>query len=135
MKITNKTYKIMIFVCLISTSFINILGKQQKNTNKTEILFTAEDSSTGTYNSSKRTAILGEEPYIKVIAINHKDLNKKAAQKLKKNKQYLGSYVDNNTNKLFYVYGIMKNPAPVDNGPDADVLTQIAINMDYGPGE
>ncbi|MBP6869828.1 hypothetical protein KBC04_03025 [Candidatus Babeliales bacterium] len=137
-----KICKMMIVAYIVSFSALELTARQQnamqQSAHESSILadlFTAEDGSTGKYWSQDKTAILGEEEYIKVVAIDKNLLDKKISQKMKKNKIYLGSFVDKKSEKTFYLYGVIKNPAPVDNGPDADVLTEIAIKMDYGPGE
>lgn len=129
-----KILKFIIMSCLYTSTTINIFSKQELAMTNI-ILFTAEDGSTGKYWPSNSTAILGEEEYSKVVAIDRKQLNCKTAKKLKKHKKYLGSYVNSQSQKIFYVYGIMKNPIQQDDSPDADVLTKIAIQIDYGPGE
>lgn len=137
-----KVKKILNFIVitgLLTSTTINLFAKEQKNHQQKSknqiILFTAEDGSTGRYWPSEKIAILGEQEYRKVVAINTKELNLKWAQKLKKHKDYLGSFVDKKFQKTFHIYGIIKNPSPVDESPDADVLTEIAIKIDYGPGE
>ena len=127
-----------IITTLLCTTELTLAAKNKKQSQKktsSEILFRAEDGSTGQYWSVDATAMLNEEAYIKVVAIDKKQLNTKAAQKSKKHKDYLGSFPNKKTKKIYYLYGIIKNPAPVDDSPDADVLTEKAIKMDYGPGE
>jgi len=134
-----KMYKIMIVTFLGFFSAVDIFGREQQNIAihhaQSSVLFTAEDGSTGKYWPEDKTAILDEKEYIKVVAINKSLLTKKASQKLKKNKIYLGSFVDKKSERTYYVYGVVKKPVSINNGPDADVLTQIAIEVDYGPGE
>lgn len=137
-----KKIYLIIFTSLAFFSIFQTFPRQEKpikeifNSQSASFhLFTAENGSTGKYWPQDKTAILEEEEYIKVIAINKNKLNEKFTKKLRKNKMYLGSFIDKKTQKIYYVYGVVKNPAPIDNGPDADVLTEIAIKMDYGPGE
>lgn len=131
---TKKILRLIIISCLFASTTINIFSKHTSAMTNI-ILFTAEDGSTGKYWPSDSTAILGEKEYSKVVAIDIKQLNCKSAKKLKKHKDYLGVYMDKQSQKTFYVYGIIKNPIQADDSPDADVLTEIAIKIDYGPGE
>lgn len=104
-------------------------------------LFTAEDKSTGSYWKGDGTkkypgkAFLGEIEYTKVIGIEKSHINTKENKRRRKNKQYLGSYRDTQTNKIVYLYGMKKVADKVNENPDADVLTEIAKIEDYGPGE
>ena len=98
-------------------------------------LFNAEDGSTGKYWADSKKAVLLEDEYINVIAIKKSQLNKTSNKKLRKYKNYLGLFINEKSGQEYYLYGNLKNPAKVDDGPDADVITEIAIKEDYGPGE
>ena len=80
-------------------------------------------------------AFIQDVEYKDIVAIRTTKLNTKLSKKLKKHKEYLGSYIDAQTNIEYYLYGVKKNPDPVDDAPDADVITKIAIDLDYGIGE
>lgn len=133
-----KIAQIIIATYLVVTTTETLLARTQKIIKKnleSNQIFTAENKATGIYYPQDKTAVLEETKYIHVIAIKKNELNKKSVQKLKKNKMYLGSFIDKQSGSIYYIYGIIKNPKPFDDSPDSDVLTQIAINMDYGPGE
>lgn len=80
-------------------------------------------------------AYVGETEYTDVVVLAKNTLKNIANKNLRKNKDYLGFYIDGATNQTYYLYGNKKNLDPVDDAPDADVLTQIAIKLDYGIGE
>lgn len=130
-----KIYGFIILVLLSTHTNTFTKNNQKTKTVQSSILFTAEDGRTGTYVPSNKTAFLGEEEYKNVVAIYKKELNTKSAQKSKKKKDYLGFFINKTSKKIYYIYGILKYPNPVDNSPDANVLTEIAIKIDYGPGE
>jgi len=102
---------------------------------KNNILFTAENKATGNYYPDDQTVILEEIEYVKVVAIPENQLRLMKNRKLKKIKEYLGSYMDASSKKIFNLYGTKKNPDPQPEEPDSDVLTEIAIKNDYGIGE
>jgi hypothetical protein len=101
--------------------------------------FTAKDKSTGNYWIGNKKypgkAYVGEIEYTNVVAIKKNKLRTAANKKLKRNKIYLGFYIDTTTKQEYYLYGEKSTPDPVDDGPDSDVLVQIEIAKDYGPGE
>jgi hypothetical protein len=102
-------------------------------------LFQAEYGVTGKYwsKSKKRPAqaYVGDQEYINIVVIKAQDINNKNLKKLRKHKEYLGSYLSPKTNLEYNIYGVNKNPYPDDNGPDSDVRTVIAIKQDTGMGE
>lgn len=101
--------------------------------------FDAHDGSIGRYWAGNKKypakAFIGEDEFTKIVVIKKNQLELKANKKLKKNKTYLGFYIDQKNNQEYYLYGLLKNPKPLDDGPDSDVITQIAIKQDYGIGE
>lgn len=102
-------------------------------------LFQAEYGVTGKYwcKSKKRPAqaYIGDQEYINIVVIQAQDINNKNLKKIRKHKEYLGSYLSPKTNLEYNIYGVNKNPYPDDNGPDSDVRTVIAIKQDTGMGE
>lgn len=80
-------------------------------------------------------AYVGDEEYINVVVIEKSLLAKKPMKKLRKGKIYIGYYIDAVTNIEYQLYGDKKNPDPVNENPDADVITMKAIEEDYGIGE
>lgn len=134
-----KIYTYMLITSILSCTTISTFTKNNQNVknkfSKKTILFTAEDGRTGTYSPLHKTAFLGEEEYKNVVTILKKELNTKSAQKSKKHKDYLGLFIDKTSKKIYYIYGMLKKSTPVNDRPDADVLTEIAIEIDYGPGE
>ncbi len=134
---------LLITMTIISLATFNVFAYEQKSffnnsAANTMQLFTAEDKSTGKYWSGDKnsgTARIGEDEYINVRAIKKNQLNTKLNKRLKKGKNYLGFYFDEQLKEEFYLYGNLKNPAPVDDKPDSDVLTVKAIIADYGDGE
>ena len=101
--------------------------------------FTAKDKSTGNYwvgnEQYPGRAYVGETEYINVVAIEKNKLRTAQNKKLKRNKMYLGFYIDTTTKTEYYLYGKKSTPDKVNEAPDADVLVQIEIAKDYGPGE
>lgn len=101
--------------------------------------FTAKDKSTNNYWAGNKQypgkAYIGEIEYINVVAIKKSELTTAPNKKLKKNKIYLGFYINTTTKQKYYLYGKKSTPDKVDDGPDSDVLVQIEIAKDYGPGE
>jgi hypothetical protein len=106
---------------------------------KEACLFAAENNVTGKYWAGNKKypgkADIGEDKFIKVIAIKKNNINKKYYKKLRKNKMYLGVYTNPTTEQEYNLYGEKKNADKIDDAPDAAVLTEIAIKEDYGPGE
>ncbi|MBV8660957.1 MAG: hypothetical protein JO129_02330 [Candidatus Dependentiae bacterium] len=101
--------------------------------------FTAKDKSTGNYWVGNKKypgkAYVGEIEYTQVVAIKKCNLRTAENKKLKRNKIYLGFYIDTATKQQYYLYGIKSTPDKVNEEPDSDVLVQIEIAKDYGPGE
>lgn len=100
--------------------------------------FNAENGITGRYwagNGTKKypgKAFIEDVEYKDIVVIKKSLLKEKSKVKLRKDKDYLGFYIDAATNIEYCLYGVKKNPDPVDNRPDSRVLTQIAIELDYG---
>ena len=102
-------------------------------------LFQAEYGIIGKYWSANKNraakVYIGDDEYIDVVVIKKNNLNTKKSKELRKHKEYLGFYLSPKTNFEYNLYGVNKNPDPVDDGPDADVLTVIAIKQDFGIDE
>jgi len=150
----NTFYKNMIISCVtvvsIATFSVSDLSALSKNPQQmmganpytwSPRLFDAENGVTGRYwagNGTKKypgKAYIEDTEYTKIVVIKKNQLNYKKNKNLRKHKDYLGSYIDASTNIEYYLYGVKKNPEPIKNGPDSDVITQIAIELDYGIGE
>lgn len=103
------------------------------------LLFNAENGITGRYwagNSQYPGKVYIQDiEYAHIVSIKKSQLNKKSNKKLRDNKNYLGSYIDETSGQEFYLYGDKKNPDKINENPDADVITVKAISEDYGPGE
>ena len=129
-----KLYALLFISSLTLLPTYMLFAKKQE-----PILFQAEDRSTGKYIAGNKKyngkAFLDENEYINVVAILKSKLHTKASKKLRKNKDFLGFFIDEKTSQLFYLYGQRKNPEPKDDAPDADVLTVKAIKEDFGIGE
>ena len=130
----NKFSTIKLITCLTLLSTFDTFTRQQQ-----EQLFNGENGITGRYwagnKKSPNKAYVGDDEYINIIAIKKNQLNKKSNKKLRKGKDYLGSYINEKSDQEYCLYGNLKNPAKIDDAPDADVLTEIAIKEDYGIGE
>jgi hypothetical protein len=126
----NKFHKILTITSLTFLLTSGLFAHEQQAQ-----LFNAENGITGNYWADNKTAIVEEDEYINVIAIKKSQLNKKYNKKLRKNKNYLGLYIDEKSGQKYCLYGNLKNPAKIDDSPDAEVITEIAIKEDYGPGE
>jgi hypothetical protein len=144
----NKLHKIILFAYLafLSTSDISALStnKQQEPMGVnpytySPIMFNAENGITGRYWAGNKKypgkAFIEEEEYINIVAIKKTQLKQKSKKKLRKYKDYLGSYINGATNIEYYLYGNKKNPDKIDDGPDGDVITMLAIKNDYGIDE
>jgi len=131
-----KIIMITYLTCLPIAFFAWALDNSNTNT---PYLFAAENGITGQYWLGNKKvsgkAFIGEDEFTQVIAIKKKDIDKKHYKKLRKNKMYLGLYINPTTGQEYNLYGEKKNVDKVDDAPDADVLTEIAIKEDYGPGE
>ncbi len=101
--------------------------------------FDAEHGVTGRYWKGNKQypgkAYINEIEYTDIIVLEKEKAHTKAARKLKKNKEYLGFYIDPTNNQEYQLYGVKKYPDLVDDEPDSDVLTEIAIKIDYGMEE
>ncbi len=147
----NRYKKILFITLLNSFGFLSIHTISDLSENKNEsvmganpytyspLLFDAENAITGKYWAGNKQypskAYIQDIEYKNIIIIKKNQLELKSKKKLRKNKDFLGSYIDAKTNTEFYLYGNKKNPDTVDNSPDGDVITMIAIKNDYGIGE
>ncbi|MDP3780779.1 MAG: hypothetical protein Q8Q69_06310 [Nitrosopumilaceae archaeon] len=102
-------------------------------------LFTADNDITGRYWAGNKKypakAFIGEEEYTHIIVIKKSQINQKSKKRLRKHKDYLGFYINAATNIAYNLYGDKKYPDKINDAPDADVLTMIAIKEDSGIGE
>ena len=102
-------------------------------------LFTADNDITGRYWAGNKKypakAFIGEEEYTHIIVIKKSQINQKSKKRLRKHKDYLGFYINAATNIAYNLYGDKKYPDKINDAPDADVITMIAIKEDYGIGE
>ncbi len=102
-------------------------------------LFTADNDITGRYWAGNQQypakAFIGEEEYTKIVVTKKSQINQKSKKRLRKHKDYLGFYIDAATNIAYNLYGIKKYPDKINDAPDADVITMIAIKEDFGIGE
>ena len=136
-------------LCLLMTIFAtassyNLLSKTEKPMGANPytyapLYFTAYDKTQGSYWPGNKKypgkAFVGEDEYMFVIAIPQEEAILKSSNAKKKNKVEIGFYKDGETNIKHILYGKLKYPERKSNEPDADVLTKIAIDLDYGPGE
>ncbi len=144
------TYKKLLFASLLTSctflSIHNIFAESKKQQPMganpytfSPLLFDAENGITGKYWTGNQKypskAYIQDEEYKNIVSIKKNQLNQKTKKKLRKDKDFLGSYIDAKTNIEYYLYGEKKNQDPVDNSPDGDVITMIAIKNDYGIGE
>lgn len=111
--------------------------KQTKSSKVTSQQFQAEDKTIGEFwpNKNKGKAKIDGIEYIKVVAIEEKNTLNKKYKKLYKGKNYLGSYIDDNSGLEFFVYGTKKYPNLDDDIVGNDEFTDQKIIEDYGPGE
>lgn len=137
-------YKTIVIICLIfiSTSNNFTINKPMLGTNPythAPLLFNAENGVTGQYWAGDLQypgkVYIQDIEYINIIAIKKNELKKRSIKKLKNNKNYLGSYIDEISGQEYYLYGDKKNPDKLNENPDADVATVKAIIEDYGAGE
>jgi hypothetical protein len=140
-------YKIMTIGCFATMilSPDTILAKTKKDMSLYQTyqdepqLFQAENGIMGKYWCKEKhrpaKAQIDDNEFINIVVIKTKQLQTKRAKKLRKHKDYLGFYISQKTNLEYNLYGINANPDPIDDGPDADVRTVIAIKQDYGIGE
>jgi len=102
-------------------------------------LFQAEYGVIGKYWCKEKNrpakAFISDDEFINIVVIKTKQLQTKHSKKLRKHKDYLGTYLSPKTNLEYNLYGVNKNPKPFDDGPDSDVRTVIAIKQDFGIGE
>lgn len=102
-------------------------------------LFQAENGVMGKYWAGNKKypskALIQDVEFKNIVVIKKDELLLKKNKQLRKNKEYLGFYIDPKTNIQYNLYGINTNPQPEDDGPDSDVLTVIAIKQDTGIGE
>ena len=142
----NRYKKILFSAFLILLSAQNISTESKKQSamganpyTYSPLLFDAENGITGRYWAGNTKypskAYIEDIEYKNIVMIKENQLELKSKKKLRKNKDFLGSYIDAKTNTKFNLYGNKKNPNPVDNSPDGDVITMIAIQNDYGIGE
>ena len=102
-------------------------------------LFTANNGIMGRYWAGNKQypgkAFIDEEEYTNIIVIKKCQINEKSKRKLRKHKDYLGTFIDETTNIAYNLYGTQKYPDNINDGPDADVITMIAIKEDFGIDE
>ncbi len=143
--VSKKIYAITLLTYCIIASTMQISAQTQQSPiganpyTYSPLLFNAENGIMGKYWAGNASyagkAYIEDEEYTNIVCIKKNQLKKKSNKKLKKHKDFLGSYIDAPTNAEFYLYGNKKNPDPIDDSPDADVITMIAINDDIGAGE
>lgn len=90
--------------------------------------FIAENGMMGIYQPVTGKAYIGDNNYDKVTAISITSPDKKIRKPWKKS--YLGVLIDGD--KKYRLYGRDSDPAPVNDGPDSDVRTEIRIDEDFG---
>ena len=139
-------YKIITIGCyvMLMASSYDIIAKTKKS-KKSQVeqqapeFFQAENGVTGQYwcklHNRPAHALIKDQQFINIVVIKVKSLQSKRSKKLRKGKEYLGMYISPTTGIEYNLYGVNKNPEPQDDGPDADVLTVIAIKQGYGIGE
>jgi len=145
----NRYKKILFASLLTSCAFLSISQISAKSPKQqimganpytfSPILFDAENAITGRYWAGNKQypskAYIQDIEYKNIVCIKKSQLNQKSKKQLRKHKEFLGSYINPTTNIEYYLYGNKKNQDPVDNSPDGDVITMIAIKKDYGDGE
>jgi hypothetical protein len=128
--------KLLLVAFFLLFTIVNIFGRQQ--TPQMQI-FQSNNGTSGKYwpgnNKFAGKAYVGQNEYTKVIAIKKKNLTKKSVKKLHKGKLFLGLFIDQTSDTEYYLYGEKKHPELIDDTPDSDVITMIAIKEDYGIGE
>ncbi|MGZ6250728.1 MAG: hypothetical protein ACXWL2_01755 [Candidatus Chromulinivorax sp.] len=99
--------------------------------------FQAEDKTIGEFwpNKNKGTAKIDGIEYVNVVAIEEKNVLNKKYKKLRKGKDYLGSYIDTNNGLEYFMYGTKKYQKLDDDIAGNDEFTDQKIIEDYGPGE
>jgi len=144
-----KNYTIITAALIMSTAFdyVCVQAKSQKKIEQAEKeryqqppqLFQAEHGLTGQYwcqyQNLPARVFIDQEEFINIVVLKKKKLHTKKSKKLRHGKDYLGTYTSPLTYQEYNIYGNSKNPEPLDDGPDADVLTVMAIKQDYGIGE
>jgi len=135
----------MTIVCILSLEYTATIKPIQKsNISDTQCkqapqLFETNKGAIGKYWSKTKdtqaTVLIGDDEFIEIVVIKQKNLYTKKSKKLIAHKEYLGSYKSPTTNDVYLIYGVNADTQPVDDGPDADVITTIAIKQDFGIGE
>lgn len=149
-----KVYNFIIAALIIST--ITFQLPAERNIDKhTEQICNKEGKAIGILYWTRdkkhvKKACVHDDEYIDTIMIKEKDIKNISAKKLKKGKVYIGMYYDTKNNEGYYVYGHKKHTNKpkqksrqskkmkhlyANEEPDSDVVTVIAIEEDYGPGE
>lgn len=142
------TNKLLLLSCFILSATATVLAnnpdKEEKQYGANPYtyapqFFTAEDGVTGRLwfgnQEYPAKAYIEDVEYTDIIIIKKSQLDLKSKKKLRKKKDYLGFYINPQTNVAYNIYGVKKNPEPADDAPDSKVLTVIAIKNDYGIGE
>ena len=109
--------------CLQAQDIHNNQCPASKDCQKT---FIAQNGEIGIYQPNKRKAFIGDDSYMRVKAILTN-----GPKKLKKpwNSIPLGKLIDGND--IYELYGKDEHPAPINDGPDADVRTEMKIDEDF----
>ncbi len=143
-----KLYQIALFSSLTLITALEVCAKSQDYRNiilganpytYSPQYFTADNDITGRYWAGNKQypakAFIGEEEYTNIVVIEKSKINEKSKRKLRKHKDYLGSYIDETTQVAYNLYGEKKYPDKINDAPDADVITMIAIKEDFGIDE
>lgn len=135
----------MTILCILSLEYAATIKPIQENNISAEHfkqapqLFETNKGAIGKYWSKTKytqaTVLIGDDEFREIIVIKLKNRYTKKSKKLIAHKEYLGSYKSLTTNQEYLIYGVQKQPKPLEDGPDDDVITTIAIKEDFGIGE
>ncbi len=131
----NKVYKLMIALNLMIVLLPLLQAKDVTQDSKNNCScraknfqqdFIAKNGELGIYQPNRHKAYIDDHSYIRVKAVLTN-----GPKKLKKpwNSIPLGKLIDGDN--IYELYGKDENPAPVNDGPDADVRTEMKIDEDF----